>query len=69
MPTITFKPSSATSKGWTVHNQQTGDVLGSIEWHHRLGVFGFAAAPGETFLLGETAWQEIGRFIDGENAD
>ena len=70
MSKIIFEPSSAaSSNGWTVREKQTAEVLGSIEWHYGLGVFGFAAAPGNTFLLDGTATQEIGAFLDKENAD
>ena len=58
----------ATPKGWIVRDKKTEETIGSIEWHHRLGVFGFGPTPGRSFLLAEPALQEIGRFIDRENA-
>jgi len=63
---LIFEPTTSPS-GWTVRRAANGEVLGSVEWHYRLGVYGFAA-PGLALTFDGRALEAIGRFVDEANA-
>lgn len=65
---LIFEPHASPPRGWTVRDAATGELLGSVEWHDRLGVYGFASRPGLPLFFDGPAFEEIGRFIDGANA-
>ena len=66
---LIFEPTTTPPRGWTVHDAATGELLGSVEWHDRLGVYGFAVAPWPAAVLRRSALEEIGRFVDEANAE
>ena len=43
--------------------------MGSVAWHDRLGAYGFASRPGLPLFFDRQALEEIGRFVDGANAE
>jgi hypothetical protein len=65
---LTFEPHATPPRGWTVRREATGELLGSVEWHDRLGVYGFAARPGLALTFDGRALEAIGRFVDEANA-
>ena len=67
--TLIFEPTTTPPRGWTVHDAATGELLGSVEWHDRLGVYGFASRPGLPLFFDGPALEEIGRFVDEANAE
>lgn len=64
---LIFEPTTSPPRAWTVRTAVTGELLGSVEWHDRLGVFGFAARPGLPFFFDAAALEWIGSFLDGVN--
>jgi hypothetical protein len=64
---LIFEPTT-TPRGWTVHRAATGELLGSVEWHDRLGVYGFAARPGLALVFDHRALEAIGHFVDEANS-
>ena len=69
MTTLIFERRPArTSPEWIVKGS-VGETVGSIQWHESMAVYGFAAAPGRSFLqLEDEAMREIGEFLDELNA-
>ena len=67
--TLIFEPTTAPRRGWTVRNAATGELLGSVEWHDQLGVYGFASRHGLPLFFDGLALEEIGRFVDEANAE
>jgi hypothetical protein len=71
MSTLIFSPTpssiGADSMCWEVIDRATGELCGTMEWHHRLGAYGFAASPGRSFLLTAPAAEELGAFLDKVN--
>ena len=64
---LIFEPTT-TPRGWTVHREATGELLGSVEWHDKLGVYGFAARPGLALTFDGRALEAIGRIVDEVNS-
>ena len=58
---LIFEPTTSPLRGWTVHRAATGELLGSVEWHDQLGVYGFAARPGLALVFDHRALEAIGR--------
>jgi len=66
---MTFEPTTTPPRGWTVRDAANGELLGSVEWHDRLGVYGFASRPGLPLFFDGLGLEEIGRFVDEANAE
>ena len=66
--TLIFEPTTTPPRGWSVRDAANGELLGSVEWHDRLGVYGFASRPGLPLFFDRSALEEIGRFVDEANA-
>ncbi len=68
----THGPLTSEPMAWEVSRRkrvpQAVDQLGTIEWHQRLGAYGFAAAFGKSFLQGDEVMAEIAAFLDELNA-
>ena len=65
---LIFEPTTSPLRGWTVHRAATGELLGSVEWHDQLGVYGFAARPGLALTFDGRALEAIGHFVDEANS-
>ena len=54
---------------WTVNLRETGQMVGSIEWHGELGYYGLALLPGIRADLGEDVVRGLWRIVDKANAE
>ncbi|MDI9600121.1 MAG: hypothetical protein QM323_11630 [Acidobacteriota bacterium] len=64
---LIFAPTTIPGEAWSVRDSATGMEVGTIEWHDRLGAYGFGSSRDMDLFRDASAMEEVARFLERVN--